>query len=1310
MKENKKITSNDKIPGCERLTRPEEIKGLSKYLGAIREVQETWIEENMPDETEDINVEDSEITSLPDAVIGITPEEARIKTDRIGLSVPSTKLHLDIDKLKVEENINLPKNVDKIYPTEPSELPKKKDTIDTPYITSLPDGVIGIDPEKVKSLPETKLNIKVPKEELRREREDLRVPETELKRGREDLRVPETELKRGREDLRVPEARLNRGKEKLDVKEDLSLGNFIDTIIDDRETKLPNSTVGLRNIKDVNLPTTRLDIEDQEISLPDKKLKIKDIEVSLPDKKEMISPKDVEKPDLRYKSPRERSGKRNLIIDDTTGDTKYDTTAESFIDPEKPDYRYMSPKERAEERKFYPSSNPGEDRFDKEIESILALDAESEYRKILEILNPKTGAEMRNSGNLKLAGIISAFLGNKEMTEDQVKAAGKALHTYFKSQRVLVEGAMGDGSKKERSRGEDDTESARFIKESDLGKDKLRQRAPDRVGYKLPEKDLLSFNTYDYDTYLRYLAELAVYGTGGKGSFSFGSKEGTELSGWARKTLLDTTLRALTVTRNLTEKVLGLNRDRLPGIGDSAKLNDIGAGIKGVITGAKKVINSATSGNIIGTITGLLPQENKDRNRPSSSSEKVSPVMLKGDHKPTIGHQGSNFMNSNIDVVGKYSSEKKLPGWEDTQDEDYYNYEYYSTDEHKYSRLYPGDPRNSENPVDKYLLKKVASNYVNENPNRGRSRQLMENALKTREAWKNTPETIDVSDEPEGGWYIANEVPVFDDNGNEVGSEITSYTISNPQRQVLFEQGKAQYEESTQIANILDNTQYGLGLTLSDLCPNHGEISSISDLKKELINSPYITNPEKTIKPGGGNQTLDTNAYWEVIIEPLCRKDLNGGWSYLPSISEINQENFIEHGVNTAYSKWIPISDLSLQKSRLNSKTLGLYDGEISYPVSVEFTNEFRITVIDDQYKSWRRYFQRCADVSVYSSEAHNEEWYKRAEDSTTIRPTAIDKTKFCVSYYKNVAFRIRVYFMTPQYSTIKKYDLLCTLKDFSEEYVGEIDAGGSDLNISFSIVGENPDDNSMIYKVTEDGAGWTTKETEKITTVLGANLDKLKRESDTIINAEEKVQPSSSSGGGGRRSGKITVDPQNSTCSYSPKVIYVNISATSTAGDPKIIQTVGKFSKFDSAFGTTVDGGTKTFRFMIPKNTAYNTDMVDEYTIASGSAKETIHIHYHAPLSAEITIDRLDDQKSGNKYKYRITVDVSSGNRYSFTTGYLSTGTFNFGTVDLRKDHYKLKISIPQNIPAHSGARRAKYTEVAGPNGSGMFSYYEIV
>ena len=58
---------------------------------------------------------------------------------------------------------------------------------------------------------------------------------------------------------------------------------------------------------------------------------------------------------------------------------------------------------------------------------------------------------------------------------------------------------------------------------------------------------------------------------------------------------------------------------------------------------------------------------------------------------------------------------------------------------------------------------------------------------------------------------------------------------------------------------------------------------------------------------------------------------------------------------------------------------------------------------------------------------------------------------------YKNLAFRCIVYVMTPQKSTIRKFDLLLVLKDFSEEYSGDIDSGGTDLTVTFSIVGENP-------------------------------------------------------------------------------------------------------------------------------------------------------------------------------------------------------------------------------------------------------------
>ena len=288
----------------------------------------------------------------------------------------------------------------------------------------------------------------------------------------------------------------------------------------------------------------------------------------------------------------------------------------------------------------------------------------------------------------------------------------------------------------------------------------------------------------------------------------------------------------------------------------------------------------------------------------------------------------------------------------------------------------------------------------------------------------------------------------------------------------------------------------GIYTTLMDLCgeKNPGNIESVESLKDLLKKSPYITTPSKfgTIQDGlYRTTTLDTNSNWEIILEPFCSDTMNGGFSYLPAIQEINTENYYRHGVITHYNKWIPFINFSLQKSRLNSKTLGLFDGEISYPVSAELMNELRLTIVDDQYKSWRHYFQKCMDVSVYNSQAHEADYYNYGRynditETTTERkgynylettttatyteysnvfiPTAVDKSNICVAFYKNITFRIRIYVMTPQFSTIRKFDLLCVLKDFTEEYEGDIDAPGPDLNLVFSVVGENPDNKETDY------------------------------------------------------------------------------------------------------------------------------------------------------------------------------------------------------------------------------------------------------
>ena len=249
----------------------------------------------------------------------------------------------------------------------------------------------------------------------------------------------------------------------------------------------------------------------------------------------------------------------------------------------------------------------------------------------------------------------------------------------------------------------------------------------------------------------------------------------------------------------------------------------------------------------------------------------------------------------------------------------------------------------------------------------------------------------------------------------------------------------------------------GIKTTVEELCENSSSISSmktVGDLFNALKSSQFITTPGKFSSDdysGYKVQTLDSDSYWEMILEPYVGEE-NGGLSYLPGLHEINLRNIAQHGVNTGYNRWIPFQGFDLQKSKMTNKTLQLYDGEISYPVSMEFTNEFRITIADDQYKSWRTYFEECAKTAIYNSEGHNESFYSSGEELT-----AIDTSNVVVAMYKNITFRCQLYIMTPQFSTIHKYDLLLVMKDFSEEHAGSIDGGASDLTVSFSIVGENP-------------------------------------------------------------------------------------------------------------------------------------------------------------------------------------------------------------------------------------------------------------
>lgn len=271
--------------------------------------------------------------------------------------------------------------------------------------------------------------------------------------------------------------------------------------------------------------------------------------------------------------------------------------------------------------------------------------------------------------------------------------------------------------------------------------------------------------------------------------------------------------------------------------------------------------------------------------------------------------------------------------------------------------------------------------------------------------------------------------------------------------------------------------------TLEELCPTTGKapIVSLAELKALLKASPYITTPGKFTTDSKGSYntfSLDTNMYWEVTITPYCNQYgdcSNGEYSFLPAIGEINVINKCYHEVYTGYGNWAPINGFELQKSKMSTKSLPLYEGEIFYPTGIEYTNELRLTFVDDAWKSWKRYFEKCVETSVYNSEAHGIGHY-RAKKMKEKDLTKIDKTNICIAYYKNVTFNIKIYILNPQLNLINKYDLLCVLKDYSEEYIGEIDSGGADLNVTFSIVGENP--NSPYIKPIGGGTGLSIAKT----------------------------------------------------------------------------------------------------------------------------------------------------------------------------------------------------------------------------------------
>ena len=230
----------------------------------------------------------------------------------------------------------------------------------------------------------------------------------------------------------------------------------------------------------------------------------------------------------------------------------------------------------------------------------------------------------------------------------------------------------------------------------------------------------------------------------------------------------------------------------------------------------------------------------------------------------------------------------------------------------------------------------------------------------------------------------------------------------------------------------------------------NAESLDLSSLRDELNKGVgYITNYKGNILGTPLNEMgLDSNHVWEMTLEPLISDTLNGGFTYLPNIWVMNEINKRTFKVNSSYTRWIPFTGFELQNNKMTNKSLQLFDGDISYPVSLEFTNELRITIADDAIKTFKRYFQMCMECSMYRSNPYL--WNGDNSDPS------IDKNYMEVAMYKNVTWACTIYVMTSGFMCVKKFPLLVTLKDFQEEYSGDIESGPTELALMFSIVGEN--------------------------------------------------------------------------------------------------------------------------------------------------------------------------------------------------------------------------------------------------------------
>lgn len=1090
-----KISKKNKIPGCDQLTRPEEIQALSKYLGEIRKDQKQLEKETFKG-LDKLFVPGKTTGKFPNVTLGDHIEALDVNqidslsNSRVEMPGEFKKVELSKEKIKLEDNNNLQldktlialktnNNVDEL---ETKLLKIKNDS----KINSLSDKVVELDAENNVSL----------------DNKSVKLSEGDFKNTSLDDKLVKLSVNKTIEDL-------DSKRVDLDVDQDINLETKKEELnVTNDVNSLSNKKVNLNNIEDVDsLNNKKINLKNTSpiVSLEDKMLELIGEQKSVFLSEKVIKP--VNDSSSEVTSLYDTIDSRLKLVDDGVDELEDkvvdapDSTTNNNIDHIK---RKLSEIEGDINIKLEGEALKYFEEIKKKL--IIQGDKIGAFNTVMSLYKSLQERDQAHSDLWeKIIAVLSTY-GATELPKANKGSSEEETEDNFHKKKVNV--LSNTNTKK------DSTFNNYFSSEGtvDNNKETLPESENDNeseaqdVFKKAEAIGLLPDSNQSVSLSYSYLSNV-IQSWKESGIVSTKSWLSEFSSNTDNKLISSVANFGINCLSNLQKKWSTNNSSSTSG--NYSNSSAVGNRLKWSLPGASQsthstgynTVDSIISGDIIDSALSMAEEYGADALTAGCTWVEKTEEQYK---KKTIHYEYENNTLSEIDTNNLkdnayYKVGNKVYRWEKTATTNFKTLGKSFEDEAKgIASEMVSNPKTA--------IKNISSKLIG-----GTS----ENDVSSTTVY-NRPKASGQTYEFEFPGNTGNSTSTRKTTAEKFNTNLTSYTAKNNSNKnkgsnYLVLNGdnvKLNLNPNSKVFKDRYISSYGIQTTLKELC-NERSVSSIEDLKDALLSSDYITTINKVGTSSVSNrfaQTLDSNGCWEIVMEPFVDEKMNGGFSYLPAIQEINTINLAEHGINTGYNKWIPISSFSLQKSKLNSKSVSLFDGEFSVPLAAELVNELSITILDDQYKSWRNYFQKVMDVSVYNSTPHEKSYYTTGYDAINTNtltrnmavsgkenadlkevkekninlvkntlnngtgkalssiysgqwmPTAVDKNAECTALYKNIAFRIKIYVMTQQYSTIRKFDLLAVLRDFSEEFSGDTDYSAADLNLNFSIVGEDPD------------------------------------------------------------------------------------------------------------------------------------------------------------------------------------------------------------------------------------------------------------